>query len=103
MFRQYRRHLLQGNVQPINGILPLSSLPAGKTGILVEIKGGKEFMSRMISLGFSPGIEVSVLQNHAHGPVLASVRESRLALGRSEAQKILLQVNHDDNAHPHHS
>lgn len=56
-------------------------------------------MSRMAAIGFSPGAEVRVLQNHRHGPILTSVRESRLALGRGEAIKILIRVNHEPSSH----
>ena len=103
MFRPHRHHRPSRKFHQITGILPLSVFPAGQTGIVVEIRGGNEFLSRMVSLGFSPGTEVIVLQNYIHGPVLTCVRDSRLALGRGEAQKILLHVNNDDTKYPHHS
>lgn len=100
MFRHHRLASLHRKFQPITGIQPLCNIPAGFTGTVLEIDGGAEFLSRMLSLGFSPGTEVTVLRNHIHGPIIACVRDSRLALGRGEAQKILLQVNDDDKNTP---
>ena len=103
MFHRSWHRLLHANLPAFTGLQPLSNLPPGQTGIVVKISGGNEFLSRMLALGLSPGAEVTVLQNHIHGPILTCVRESRLALGRGEAQKILLEVCNDPNKHPHHS
>jgi Fe2+ transport system protein FeoA len=42
----------------------------------------------MASLGFTPGADVSVIQNFGRGPLIALVRGARIALGRGEAQRI---------------
>jgi ferrous iron transport protein A len=42
----------------------------------------------MTSLGFTPGTEVTVVQNYGRGPLIARVRDARIALGRGEAGKI---------------
>jgi len=42
-------------------------------------------------MGFTPGIEVILLQNIGRGLLIARVRETRLALGRGEAEKILVR------------
>jgi Fe2+ transport system protein FeoA len=39
-------------------------------------------------MGFTPGAEVTVLQNFGRGPLIARVRDARIALGRGEARKI---------------
>jgi ferrous iron transport protein A len=49
-------------------------------------------INRIASLGFTPGAEVMLLQNFGRGPLIASVRGSRLALGRGEAEHILVKV-----------
>jgi len=97
MFHRSRHRRPHKNLPAFSGLQPLSNLPPGQTGVVVKISGGSEFLSRMIALGLSPGVEVTVLQNHIRGPILTCVRESRLALGRGEAQKILLQVCNDPN------
>ena len=102
MFRRKSQPHAHNSDIPLNGgIQPLSDIPAGQTGLVTQINGGNEFLSRMISLGFSPGTEILVMQNYFHGPVLTRVRDSRLALGRGEAQKILIHVNNDSHNKPH--
>ncbi|HDQ71675.1 MAG TPA: ferrous iron transport protein A [Chloroflexi bacterium] len=71
-----------------NGVIPLSGLRTGERGIVVGLNGGRGILSRMASLGFTPGAEVTVLQNFGRGPLIARVRDARVALGRGEAGKI---------------
>jgi ferrous iron transport protein A len=72
-------------------ILTLSDLPAGRSASVVSLAGGRGIISRMASLGFTPGVEITVLQNRGHGPLIALVRGTRVALGRQEARKIIIQ------------
>jgi ferrous iron transport protein A len=46
----------------------------------------------MVSLGFTPGTEVTLLQNYGRGPLLVTVRDTRVALGRGEALKVLVEA-----------
>lgn len=69
------------------------NLSAVKSGESVEIKkmtGGHHFLSRLASLGFTPGAQLRVVQNYGRGPIIVNVRETRVALGRGEAEKILV-------------
>jgi ferrous iron transport protein A len=70
---------------------PLAQLEAGDAAALVEIKGGSGVIGRLTSLGFTPGVEITMLQNSGRGPLIVSLRSARVALGRLEAQKILVQ------------
>ena len=74
-----------------NGVVPLSALRAGERCVVVRLAGGRGLLSRMASLGFTPGAEVTVVQNFGRGPLIARVRDARIALGRGEASKILLR------------
>jgi ferrous iron transport protein A len=47
-------------------------------------------MSHLAPLGFTPGARVEMVQNFGHGPVIVMVRGTRIALGRGEAQKIIV-------------
>jgi Fe2+ transport system protein FeoA len=47
--------------------------------------------NRLISLGFTPGVEIQVLQNNGHGPLVVNVRDTRVALGRGEAHDIFVE------------
>jgi ferrous iron transport protein A len=63
----------------------------GGEGVVHSLYGGHEFRSRVANLGFTPGAPLKILQNAGHGPVLVSVRGTLVALGRSEATKIMVQ------------
>jgi ferrous iron transport protein A len=70
----------------------VSDLPAGGRGVVRLLRGGEEFTHRMVALGFTPGVEVTVMQNYRRGPILLTVRDTRVALGRGEAFKVLVEV-----------
>jgi ferrous iron transport protein A len=42
-------------------------------------------------MGLAENASLAVLQNSGYGPVLVLVRETRLALGRGEAAKVLVE------------
>jgi len=45
---------------------------------------------RLLDLGLVPGTRVMVLNNQNRGPILVEVRDSKMALGRGLASKILV-------------
>jgi ferrous iron transport protein A len=71
--------------------VPLTALRAGQQGEVVSLDGGMWVMGRMTSLGFTPGAPVRVLQNRGHGPLITFVRDVRVALGRHQAQRIMVR------------
>ncbi len=56
-----------------------------------HLEGDKEFMKHMATLGFTIGAQVTVLQNHGLGPMIVSMLGAHIALGRQEADLILVQ------------
>jgi ferrous iron transport protein A len=74
--------------KPHDAPVPLSALAAGEQGVVVALSAGRRLMSRMAALGFTPGARVSVVQNFGRGPLIAMVRDARIALGRGEARRI---------------
>lgn len=84
---------------PGNPISSLSEVPTGRRALVRQLRGGKDFVNRMTALGFTEGDEVQVIQNHGRGPLIALVRGARIALGRREALKVLVEgVRHDQEA-----
>jgi Fe2+ transport system protein FeoA len=82
-----------------NPISSLAEAQAGRRYLVQQLRGGKDFVSRMTSLGFTEGVEVQVIQNYGHGPLIALVRGTRVALGRGEALKVLVEeVSYDKEA-----
>ena len=69
----------------------LDRLDPGMRAVVSELQGGKGFASRLAGMGISVGCQIEVLQNPAHGSLLVLVRDTRIALGRGVASKILVR------------
>lgn len=77
----------------------LLELEPGKKAIIQWLRGGRAVLSRLAALGFTPGASITVVQNHRHGPILVSLRGSRVALGRGEAAHIFVcPIGNEDSA-----
>lgn len=74
-----------------DSIVSLSALRTGEHGEVVELAGGRCMLSRMTALGFTPGADVTVVQNYGRGPLIARVRDARVALGRGEADRVYVR------------
>jgi len=70
--------------------MQLMDLKTGTQAIIRRLEGGHTFLSRLATMGFTPGTAVIVLRNGEHGPLLVSLRGSRVALGRVEAAHIFV-------------
>ena len=77
---------------------PLAELPAGEHAFVVSLGLGRGISARLTTLGFTPGAELTMIQNYGHGPLVVTIRDTRIALGRHEAQFILIQRNNHDAA-----
>jgi len=66
----------------------LSDLAPGEVGVVRKLAGGWGFMSRLATLGFTPGAELTMVQNFGRGPLIVNIRGTRIALGRGEAAKV---------------
>jgi ferrous iron transport protein B len=62
----------------------------GKKAVIRRLEGGRSVLSRLAALGFTPGALITVLRSSDHGPLLVSLRGSRVALGRGEAAHIFV-------------
>ena len=70
--------------------IPLSALAPGQVGGVRQLAGGRGFVSRLATLGFTLGVEVNMVQNFGHGPLIVNIRDTRIALGRGEAAKVVV-------------
>lgn len=66
----------------------IADLNAGEHGLLTELQIGRAELSRCSSLGLTPGVEITMLQNPGHGPLIIRVRGTQIALGRGQASKL---------------
>lgn len=78
-----------------HGTIPLTKLRPHQRGIITTLEGGHGLLSRMATLGFTPGAEVTMVQNMGRGPLIVVVRGGRVALGRGEAGKIQIRAMGD--------
>lgn len=69
-------------------VMALSNLAPGEVGVVRRLAGGGGFTSRLATLGFTPGVKLTMVQNFGHGPLIVSLRGTRIALGRGEAAKV---------------
>ena len=84
---------VDADVKPMTGtqLVSLDKIPPGTSVVVRKLECGRELATRLAALGLSIGSQVKVLQNHAHGPLLVLVRDTRIALGRGQALKILVE------------
>jgi len=72
-------------------MVPLGLLRSGDRAEVVEIISGEHPCARIEDMGFRVGKTVEMLNNEGRGPLLIKVDESRLALGRGMAMKIMVR------------
>ncbi len=70
--------------------MQLMELQPGNKAVIRRLEGGRTVLSRLAALGFTPGAVITVLRSSDHGPLLVSLRGSRVALGRKEAAHIVV-------------
>lgn len=69
----------------------MSDMAPGDTAIVSGFLAGRGMVSRCLALGLTPGVSMKMIQNLHNGPVIALVRDTRIALGHQEAQRILVR------------
>jgi len=65
----------------------LSNIDAGVRVRIAHIKGGRDLIRRLLSLGLREGVEVDVLQRRGRGVVVAHAG-TRVAIGGGIANKL---------------
>jgi len=72
-----------------NELFPVTSLGEGEEGIVYLLSGGDKLTSRLAGIGIVPGTRIKVLRNSG-GLIIVLASETRVALGRGQAEKILV-------------
>jgi ferrous iron transport protein A len=65
----------------------LSNINAGERVRIAHIRGGRDLIRRLLSLGLREGVEVDVLQRRGRGVVVAHAG-TRVAIGGGIAKKL---------------
>ncbi len=58
---------------------------------MLGFQSGKGLVHRMNALGLTPGARIQMVQNIGRGPLIISVRGARIALGRGEAEQLMVE------------
>lgn len=70
-------------------MIPLSLAPIGRPGLVVRVGGNEKTRRFLENLGFVPGAAVTPISTIG-GNVIVLVKDSRIAIDREMASKILL-------------
>ncbi len=68
--------------------MSLSEIKADREAIVSEIKGDQRFISRITSIGITPGCRILVMRNDRNRPMLVYSRDTMIALNRKECSGI---------------
>ena len=70
-------------------MMPLTLAEIGKENIVKRITGKQQVKSHLEDLGFVVGSPITVI-NTIGGNVIVNIKESRIAISREMAQKIMI-------------
>lgn len=70
----------------------LTELQKGETAVLQAVNGDQRLKNRIFSIGLTVGSQLEVLQNRKKQPVLVYARDTMIAIGRNEAEKLEVGV-----------
>ena len=70
-------------------LFPVTLLGEGEEGIIHLLSGGEALTRRLAGMGIVPGTRIKVLRNSG-GLIIVLASETRVALGRGQAEKILV-------------
>jgi ferrous iron transport protein A len=70
--------------------LRLSALRTGDTAVVEGFEAGRGLRRHLLAMGIVPGRYLQVVRNDTSGPVVVSVKDARVMLGRGMVNKILV-------------
>lgn len=74
-------------------LVSICNLKDGQCGKISFIRGGHNVLQRLLDMGLTPGTKICVVRvAPLGGPVVLSVRSSKLALGKGIASKVFVDV-----------
>ncbi len=71
--------------------MSLSEVKENKDAVITALSGDTRFMSRITSIGLTPGCKVSVIKNDKNRPLLVYSRDTMIALNRNECDGISVE------------
>jgi ferrous iron transport protein A len=71
--------------------MSLSELKENKEAVVTNIVGDNRFVSRITSIGLTPGCSVLVVKNDKKRPMLVYSRDTMIALNKNECKGIMVE------------
>lgn len=71
--------------------MSLNEVKENREAVITEVEGDTRFMSRITSIGLTPGCKVSVVKNDKNRPMLVYSRDTMIALNRNECKGIRVE------------
>ena len=72
-------------------LIPLAFLGEDEVGTVVEIRAGRGLTRRLLAMGLAPGMRIRVLKSSGPGPIMIEVGQTRIALGKGVAMKVIVR------------
>ena len=74
-------------------IATLAEMTPGQMGQVVSVDGQSDFVSRILEMGLTPGVEIQFLGTSLLGdPIEVQVRGYRLSLRKAEASQVKIEL-----------
>lgn len=77
-------------------LMPITMARPGERLIITEMRAGRHARERLVSLGLNPGDLVEIVNNNNDGRLVIGHNNTRIAIGRGIAEKIIVTVNHSN-------
>lgn len=71
--------------------MSLSEVKENGEALVSDVNGDTRFMSRITSIGLTPGCKVKVVKNDKNRPLLVYTRDTMIALNRNECKGITVE------------
>lgn len=75
--------------------MKLNEVREGESGRVSAVSGSDDFLRRISAVGITPGSGFSIVQNVKRYPMLLNVRNTLLAVDRSDCEDIEVEVTSD--------
>lgn len=66
----------------------LTDMRQGEEGIISSINGDTRYISRVTSIGITPGCRVKIVKNDKNRPIIVFTRDTMIALNSAESRNI---------------
>lgn len=93
----FRHRFGRHHLPAANGLIPLTDLTNGQSGVIHDFQGGQAMEQRLNALGARQGQRLTRIGGmFMRGPITVKIEKSQIAIGFGMAKHILVRVQ-DEN------